>query len=140
MFLIMTSCNPQSPDETLIGNWKVTSIIHVDSQEGIINIPRRGNEGLIKTHFHETDVYQFQLKRELTISSEFRTWPQARFYNISKDKELQLFLRNPNSNQDMKPLVKFQIIEIDKDNMTLQSISDGKQENAQVTLIRLKNE
>ncbi|WP_298950540.1 hypothetical protein [uncultured Nonlabens sp.] len=72
---IFTSCNTQSTAETLIGNWKVSSITNVDSQEGIINIPRRGNEGLLKTYFHETDLYQFQLARELTILSKFRTWP-----------------------------------------------------------------
>jgi hypothetical protein len=138
LLILFNSCYTKVDTESLIGKWEVTHINDVTNQENINNIPRRGDFGKIKIHFHVNDVYILDAKREVNIQTKIRHWPKARFYNLNTDKEVQFFIRNPQEIEGLKPLVKFQLIELSEQKIILQSISDTKDENAQVILKRVQ--
>ncbi|AZQ44474.1 DUF5004 domain-containing protein [Nonlabens ponticola] len=125
--------------KSLKGTWEIVSVIDVDKQDGVKNVPRRGDFGKIKIYFHTGDTYSFKDKNVLWVERATSNWPRPNFWDINEDQELQLFLRDPNEIEDLGELVKFQIVDWDDEKFIIQSISDTRVENAQATLKRVND-
>ncbi|MEN8817071.1 MAG: hypothetical protein ABF274_09410 [Nonlabens sp.] len=138
-FLVLTSCSKPLNKETIVGKWVVNQVTSTKSESIPDGLWVNKSNYQITNYFRENDHWVFNEDKSLEHQGEVGIWPRPRSFRVEKD-QLYFYLGNLEESPDLKQLVQFAIVNMNEEKMTLQSISDEKQENAQVTLTRLENE
>lgn len=137
--IILNSCSQPTNEETIVGKWTVSEVTSAELESMPDELWVNKSNYQITNFFRENDHWVFNEDNSLKHKGEVGIWPRPRTFRVEKD-QLYFYLGNLEESPDLKQLVQFAILNMNEEKMTLQSISDEKQENAQVTLTRLENE